>query len=94
MSKRLKTAPELERLILVELRRHAICAGLAAVTVREVTGVAQSNWEVVHLNALGGEAGTDGVPAQLDQDQPLELGRRLQTLAHDFQVRGNVSMGR
>ena len=55
MSKRLKTAPELERLILVELRRHAICAGLAAVTVREVTGVAQSNWEVVHLNALGGE---------------------------------------
>jgi hypothetical protein len=55
MSKRLKTAPELERLILVELRRHAICAGLAEVTVREVTGVAQSNWEVVHLNALGGE---------------------------------------
>jgi hypothetical protein len=55
MSKRLKTAPELERLILVEMRRHAICAGLVAVTVREVAGASQSNWEVAHLNALGGE---------------------------------------
>lgn len=55
MSKRLKTAPELERLILVEMRRHAICAALAAVTVREVAGAAQSTWEVAHLNALGGE---------------------------------------
>lgn len=51
--KRLKTAPELERLILNEMRRHAICAGIAAVTVREAAG-AQTNWEVAHLNALGG----------------------------------------
>ena len=55
MSKRLKTAPELERLILVEMRRHAICAGPVAVTVREVAGASQPNWEVAHLNALGGE---------------------------------------
>lgn len=54
MAKRLKTAPELERLILIEIRRHAVCAGVAAVTVREVAGGALSNWEVAHLNALGG----------------------------------------
>jgi len=39
--RQLKTAPELERLILVETRRHAICFGVAAVTVREVSGSAQ-----------------------------------------------------
>ena len=38
MAKQLKTAPELERLILIEVRRHAICSGVAAVTVREVAG--------------------------------------------------------
>jgi hypothetical protein len=36
--RQLKTAPELERLILIETRRHAICFGVAAVTVREVSG--------------------------------------------------------
>jgi hypothetical protein len=54
MAKQLKTAPELERLILIEMRRHAICSGVAAVTVREVSGAAQTNWEVAHLNGLGG----------------------------------------
>jgi hypothetical protein len=54
MAKQLKTAPELERLILIEVRRHAICSGVAAVTVREVAGGAQANWEVAHLNAAGG----------------------------------------
>ena len=54
MAKQLKTAPELERLILIEMRRHAICAGVTAVTVREVSGVGHANWEVAHLNAPGG----------------------------------------
>jgi hypothetical protein len=53
-AKRLKTAPELERLILLEMHRHAVCAGVAAVTVREAAGLAQTNWEVAHVNALGG----------------------------------------
>jgi hypothetical protein len=54
MAKQLKTAPELERLILLEMRRHAVCAGIAAVTVRETTERAETNWAVAHINALGG----------------------------------------
>jgi hypothetical protein len=53
-AKRLKTAPELERLVLLEMHRHAVCAGVAAVTVREATGLARTNWEIAHINALGG----------------------------------------
>jgi hypothetical protein len=54
MAKRLKTAPELERLILLEMHRHAVCAGVAAVTVRETSGRAEANWAVAHISALGG----------------------------------------
>jgi hypothetical protein len=54
MAKRLKTAPELERLILLEMRRHAVCAGIAAVTVRESSDRAGTNWAIAHVNALGG----------------------------------------
>jgi hypothetical protein len=54
MSKQLKTAPELERLVLNEMRRHAVCAGVAAVTVRESSAIEGTNWEVAHINALGG----------------------------------------
>ena len=54
MAKRLKTAPELERLILLEMRRHAVCAGVVAVTVRETSDRAETNWAVAHINALGG----------------------------------------
>jgi hypothetical protein len=54
MAKRLKTAPELERLILLEMHRHAVCAGVAAVTVRETSERAGTNWAVAHINALGG----------------------------------------
>jgi hypothetical protein len=53
MSKRLKTAPELERMILIDMHRHAICAGVTAVTVRELSGRTDTNWEVAHINALG-----------------------------------------
>jgi hypothetical protein len=54
MAKRQKTAPELERLILLEMHRHAVCAGIAAVTVRETSGQAGTNWAIAHINALGG----------------------------------------
>jgi hypothetical protein len=54
MAKRLKTAPELERLILLEMHRHAVCAGIAAVTVRETSDRAETNWAIAHINALGG----------------------------------------
>jgi hypothetical protein len=53
MAKILKTAPELERYIMLELRNCAACNSIAAVTVAE-TGQAESNWEVAHVNALGG----------------------------------------
>jgi hypothetical protein len=53
MPKRLKTAPELERLVLLEMQRHAVCAGVAAVTVRESAETAGTNWEVAHINARG-----------------------------------------
>jgi hypothetical protein len=54
MAKRLKTAPELERLILLEMHRHAVCAGVAAVTVRESADLAGTNWTLAHVNAPGG----------------------------------------
>jgi len=54
MAKRLKTAPELERLILLEMHRHSVCAGVAAVTVRESADRAGTNWTIAHINALGG----------------------------------------
>ncbi len=52
--RRLKTAPELERMILLEMRRHAVCSGVAAVTVGEASDRAGTNWEVAHINGLGG----------------------------------------
>jgi hypothetical protein len=58
MPKQLKTAPELERLIFVAMRCHAVCAGVAAVTVQEASGTPGTNWEVVHISAPG-----DHVPA-------------------------------
>ena len=54
MAKRQKTAPELERLILVELGRHAVCAGIVAVTVCEAPDANGTNWEIGHIQALGG----------------------------------------
>jgi hypothetical protein len=41
-------------LILLEMRRHAVCAGIAAVTVRESSDRAGTNWTIAHINALGG----------------------------------------
>jgi hypothetical protein len=53
MTKTLKTAPELERYILNELRNCAACNCITAVTVSEADR-ADSNWEVLHINAMGG----------------------------------------
>jgi hypothetical protein len=52
MDRRLKTASHLERMILIEMRRHAICDGIAAVTVRELADA--RSWEVADIHAPGG----------------------------------------
>jgi hypothetical protein len=52
-TKTLKTAPELERYILNELRSCSACSSISAVTVSEAAR-ADSNWEVSHINAIGG----------------------------------------
>ena len=52
MNRRLKTASHLERMVLEEMRRHAICDGVSAVTVQEAAGA--RNWEVADLYAPGG----------------------------------------
>lgn len=52
-----KTAPELERLILIEINRHAVCAGISAVTVREIEGDASVdgyNWDIAEIYVPGG----------------------------------------
>jgi hypothetical protein len=51
MDKRLKTAPELERMIVVEMRRHAICSAVQALTVR-ATGD-RTSWEVADIRVPG-----------------------------------------
>jgi hypothetical protein len=51
MDKRLKTAPELERMIMVEMQRHAICAGVQALTVRATAD--GTSWEVADIRVPG-----------------------------------------
>jgi hypothetical protein len=53
MPKILKTAPELERYVLNELRNCSACRSVSAVTVGEASR-SDSNWEVSHINAAGG----------------------------------------
>jgi len=54
MAKVLRTAPELERLILNEMSKAAICDSVSAVTVVPVDGRANTNWDVSHINVPGG----------------------------------------
>jgi hypothetical protein len=54
MPKQMKTAPELERYILMELRNCAGCNAVAAVTVGAIDYDASTNWEVTHLHVPGG----------------------------------------
>ena len=56
MEKILKTAPELEQLILVEMDKAAICAAVCAVTVTPIEGNPDTNWECSHINVPGGGA--------------------------------------
>jgi uncharacterized protein with von Willebrand factor type A (vWA) domain len=52
VDRRLKTASHLERMVLQDMRRHAICDGVSAVTVRETPN--GKGWDVVDLYAPGG----------------------------------------
>ena len=52
-TKTLKTAPELERYILNALRNCSACNSITAITVSE-TERPDSNWEIAHINAIGG----------------------------------------
>jgi hypothetical protein len=54
MAKIVRTAPELERLILNELATAAICTGVTAVTVTPLANHPETNWEVSHINVPGG----------------------------------------
>jgi hypothetical protein len=54
MARQLKTAPELERYILTELRNCASCNAVAAVTVGAVENRSDTNWEVTHIHVPGG----------------------------------------
>ena len=52
VNRRLKTAAHLERMVLQELHRHALCGGVSAVTVAETPD--GHGWEVAGLYAPGG----------------------------------------
>ena len=56
MDRRLKTASHLERMLLIEMSRHAICDGVSAVTVREAG--AGGGWEVADIYGPGGAVPT------------------------------------
>jgi hypothetical protein len=49
---RQKTSSHLERMILSELRRHALCASVAAITVRATAD--GHGWEIADIQAPGG----------------------------------------
>jgi hypothetical protein len=53
MPKILRTAPEIERLILNDMSKAAICDAVSAVTVVPLEGRADTNWEVSHISVPG-----------------------------------------
>ena len=53
MPKILRTAPEIERLILNEMAKAAICDAVSAVTVTPLQGRTDTNWEVSHISVPG-----------------------------------------
>jgi hypothetical protein len=78
MDKRLKTAPELERMIMVEMQRHAICAGVQALTVRATAD--GTSWEVADIRIPG------AVPAacrDICETAAAELRERYDLLSED-----------
>jgi hypothetical protein len=79
MDKRLKTAPELERMIMVEMQRHAICAGLRAITVRSTADA--TSWEVADISMPG-----EAVPAacrDICEGAAAQLRERFDLLSED-----------
>ncbi|MEA2906945.1 MAG: hypothetical protein QOI12_4332 [Alphaproteobacteria bacterium] len=52
MNRRLKTASHLERMVLIEMHRHALCDGISAVTVRATAD--GTTWDVMDIYAPGG----------------------------------------
>jgi hypothetical protein len=53
MTKIFKTAPELERLILVAISRHAACAAVTGVTVQHVSDCNLTNWNLADICGNG-----------------------------------------
>ena len=53
MARSLKTAPELERLILVEISRHAVCAAVTGVTVQQSNECDLANWKLADIYGNG-----------------------------------------
>jgi hypothetical protein len=54
MAKTPKTAPELERYILMDMRNCASCNSVSAITVSQVKDRPDTNWGVSHINVPGG----------------------------------------
>jgi hypothetical protein len=54
MTRTPKTAPELERYVLNELRRCAGCNAISAVTVAAVDAAGEADWDVTHIQVPGG----------------------------------------
>jgi hypothetical protein len=52
MNRRQKTASHLERMVLTDMRRYALCNGVSAVTVRPTAD--GEGWEVANFYAPGG----------------------------------------
>jgi len=52
LNRRLKTSSHLERMVLLEMRRHALCNGVSAVTVRPTAD--GTSWEVADIYGPGG----------------------------------------
>jgi hypothetical protein len=52
MDRRQKTSSHLERMLLMEMRRYALCNAVSAVTVRETAD--GRSWEVVDIYGPGG----------------------------------------
>ena len=52
MNPRQKTAAHLERMVLTEIRRYALCSCVSAVTVRETAD--GKSWEVADIYGPGG----------------------------------------
>jgi hypothetical protein len=52
MNRRQKTASHLERMVLTDMRRYALCNGVSAVTVRPTAD--GESWEVADFYAPGG----------------------------------------